>query len=501
MQLTLKLVLAALVGITLVQAVNGYLRVRREVEVFETDLAGDLEGYGKSTAVAMERAWRVGSADEAQRVLREVDEAEPHFQLNWVARDTIDAMLAAWPDAEPKHEQLEQGAAVVLGDTRTGSWFGERTVRVAVPVRVDGRLEGVISVEGSLALQGGQAGVFVKAQQDYVSQSVRDTLMSTLATLAATMIVLLAVGAYFVRRPIAHLIAGARRIGQGDLTTRIVLRQTDELGQLATELDHMRNELTVAQARVESEVRARTEAQVRAAVERERRKEAVDQLRHADRLGVVGRIASSLVHELGAPLQVIAGRARMVERDAAANEKIVENARIAREQSERITLLVRQLLDFSRKGGKPGDRAVVEEVVERTTKLLEPIATTSKVQLVVDVDANTAIVRGDAASLQQVLVNLAINAVQAMPDGGTLTVRTAVESSHARIDVEDTGVGMSDDTRAKIFTPFFTTKPPGQGTGLGLCVVDDIVKSCGGRIDVESTPGKGTRFRVELPLA
>jgi signal transduction histidine kinase len=146
---------------------------------------------------------------------------------------------------------------------------------------------------------------------------------------------------------------------------------------------------------------------------------------------------------------------------------------------------------------------VVSEVVDRTTKLLSPIAEHAKVALIVDALPleKAPVVRGDAAQLQQVLVNLAINAVQAMPDGGTLTVRTSVDDVTARIDVEDTGIGMSHETLGRIFTPFFTTKPAGQGTGLGLCVVDDIVKSCGGTISVESELGKGSRFRVELPLA
>ena len=487
MRLTLKLVLAALLGITVVQAANGFFRVQRELDLFESDLAGDLKGYGHSVALSMERAWRHGGEEEALIVLDEMRGGVPHFDMRWLPRGALSRALLQQSDGEGLHAALERGEPVVYATAPRH--MRDRLVVVAVPVRPEGELEGALELAASL-----------KDQEDYVDRSIVTSVASAAATLAATALILLAVGAWFVRRPIGQLIDGTKRIGAGDLQTAIALPQRDEIGELAGALDHMRGDLSSARLRIESEVAARTEAQVRAELEGARRREALDQLRHADRLTVVGRLASSLVHEMGAPLQVISGRARMIERDGAAPEKVVENARIAREQSERITQLVRQLLDFSRKGGKPGDRAVVEEVLDRTTKLLEPIAHHAKVALVVERGA-PAIVRGDAAQLQQVLVNLAINAVQAMPEGGTLTVRTVVEDGHARIDVVDTGVGMTDETRARIFTPFFTTKPPGQGTGLGLCVVDEIVKSCGGRVDVQSAVGKGSRFSVELPLA
>ncbi len=493
MRLTLKLLLAALVGITVVQALNGYLRVDRELRLFETDLAGDLRGLGRAVAIGMERAWDRGGEEEARIVLDEMRSAIPHFDLRWVPHANLDRALAAMPNGMELHKQLAAGEPVTYGaEPNSVRETRDRIVVVAVPVRPDGDLEGVVEIAGSL-----------KDQQDYVDRSIITTLAAAAGTLAATALILFIVGAWFVRRPTSQLISGASRIGRGDLDTVISLPQRDELGRLAAALDQMRGNLAAARARVESEVAARTEAQVRAEIERERRKEAVDQLRHADRLAVVGRLASSLVHELGAPLQVIAGRARMIERDSAAPAQVMENARIAREQSERITQIVRRLLDFSRKGGKPGDRAVVTEVVQRTTQLLEPIAEHAKVNLVVDAQASdrAPVVRGDAAQLQQVLVNLAINAVHAMPDGGTLTVRSTSDGERARIDVEDTGVGMSDETKRRLFVPFFTTKPPGQGTGLGLCVADEIVKSCGGTLRVESEVGKGSRFTVELPLA
>jgi signal transduction histidine kinase len=223
------------------------------------------------------------------------------------------------------------------------------------------------------------------------------------------------------------------------------------------------------------------------------------QLRHADRLATIGQLAAGTAHELNEPLGSVLGFAELIKnshrlpKQARSDlEKIIEAALHARE-------VIRKLMIFSRQ--MPTQRAAVHlnELVEKGLTFLESRCAKEGIRMVREMDRDLPEIVGDASQLHQVLVNLVVNAIQAMPHGGTLTVRTLKRNGEAELVVEDTGTGMSEEILKQIFVPFFTTKQVGQGTGLGLAVVHGIVTAHGGTIEVESKVGKGTRFRVRLP--
>jgi signal transduction histidine kinase len=223
------------------------------------------------------------------------------------------------------------------------------------------------------------------------------------------------------------------------------------------------------------------------------------QLRHADRLATIGQLAAGAAHELNEPLGSILGFAELaknlhrVPKQAKSDlEKIIEGALHARE-------VIRKLMIFARQ--MPTQKAPVNlnELVEKGLYFLESRCTQEGIELVREIGADLPQIFGDASQLHQVLVNLVVNAIQAMPGGGTLTIRTRKDNEDAVLIVEDTGIGMSEEVLRQIFVPFFTTKQVGQGTGLGLAVVHGIVTSHGGAIQVDSEVGKGTRFKVRLP--
>jgi two-component system, NtrC family, sensor kinase len=279
-------------------------------------------------------------------------------------------------------------------------------------------------------------------------------------------------------------------VGTGDLTGPLQLGQRDELGQLATEINLMCERL---------------------AAERSARESATEQLRHADRLTTVGKLASGLAHELGTPLNVVQGRARLISDREVEGDEIGTSARIVLEQAERMTALIRQLLDFARPRPLHKARLNATALVARVCELVGTIARKARVTLQQPPIDDSLRVEADEGQLHQVVTNLVINAIHAMPDGGPveLTVRAVeqappahVDSTSTRwivIDVRDHGVGMTDETRSRIFEPFFTTKEAGEGTGLGLSVSWGIVREHGGWIDVESAPGAGSTFHVFLP--
>jgi signal transduction histidine kinase len=315
-----------------------------------------------------------------------------------------------------------------------------------------------------------------------------------------------ALGSSIVGRPVRALVDQARRIGAGDLGIVQDLTQHDEIAELGREMNAMSSKLSDANARLVAETAGRVHA--------------LQQLRHAERLVTVGKLASGIAHELGTPLNVVSGRAKMISQNPASDEAIRNNARIVMEQSQRMAQIIRQLLDFAR-AGKPNKASVdLRHLASSTLSMLRPIADKKRVTLDFDSHEPVPEVVADAAQLQQVVTNLVVNAVQASSEGCQVEVglRTAqgarrpvnagsstpAEPERARgfvcITIADHGSGMGEPTLERIFEPFFTTKDVGEGTGLGLAVTYGIVQEHGGFITVESKLGEGSRFEVYLPL-
>ena len=225
-----------------------------------------------------------------------------------------------------------------------------------------------------------------------------------------------------------------------------------------------------------------------------------EQLRHADRLATIGQLAAGVAHELNEPLSSILGFAQLASRA----EGLPERARIDLQKTISGVLyareIVKKLMLFARQT-PPSKRPVsLNAVIEEGLDFLASRCAKQGVEVVRHLDSRLPMVTVDPGQMQQVLVNLIVNAVQAMPEGGTLTIRTSLLGGVVRLVVEDTGFGMSRDVVSKIFLPFFTTKDVDQGTGLGLSVVHGIVTAHGGTVTVSSALGQGSRLEVRLPF-
>jgi two-component system NtrC family sensor kinase len=225
-----------------------------------------------------------------------------------------------------------------------------------------------------------------------------------------------------------------------------------------------------------------------------------EQLMHADRLATIGQLAAGVAHELNEPLTNILGFAQLAgkspELPAQAQRdisRIVDLALHAREVTKKLLLFARQT-PF-KKG-----RVNLNDIVEDGLYFFEARCEKAGIELVRSLAADLPEIVADPAQLNQALVNLTTNAVQAMPQGGRLTIQTRASEDDVFLVVEDTGAGMSEDTAKQIFVPFFTTKDVGEGTGLGLSVVHGIVTLHGGAISVESALGQGSRFEIRLPV-
>jgi two-component system NtrC family sensor kinase len=226
-----------------------------------------------------------------------------------------------------------------------------------------------------------------------------------------------------------------------------------------------------------------------------------DQLRHADRLATIGQLAAGLAHELNEPLGNILGFAQLAGKDASLSKQAANDMEKIVRASLHVREVIHNLLIFARQTLPLKARVNLNEIVEVSLSFLESRCAKAGIELVRTLTPDLPEIEADKSQLQQVLVNLAVNAVQAMPEGGKLTIETAASQSYISLVVKDTGIGMTEDVKIKIFTPFFTTKDVDQGTGLGLAVVHGIVTSHGGSILVESEVGHGARFEIRLPAA
>lgn len=308
--------------------------------------------------------------------------------------------------------------------------------------------------------------------------------------------------ALFVRRPVHRLIAGTERIARGDLGTTLEVGPRDELGQLAWAFNRMTFDLAAAQAENE-EWAGKLERKVIEETEKVSRTQR--QVVHMEKMASLGTLAATVAHELNNPLAGILNYAKLVERSLAEGDATPEEREEVRRflhviqtEAARCGKIVRNFLLFARHSGGEMVLQFLNPIVEHALAVVRHHLEMRRVELSWTPLAGDDQLTCDPGQLQQALVDLFVNAVEAMPEGGALTVAVRAVEGTLEIAVADTGVGIPEEALPRIFEPFYTTKHA-SGSGLGLSVVYGIVERHGGRIDVDSELGKGTVFRLLLP--
>jgi len=315
-----------------------------------------------------------------------------------------------------------------------------------------------------------------------------------------------------IYRPVHAILQTMRRAEAGDLQARAPVTTHDEMGALSLGLNallarirEMTEALEAEQDRLEKLVR---EATAELSERNQQLQEAnrqlfaiQQQLLHLERLAAAGHLAAQFAHEIGTPLNLISGHIQLL-RARTQDEEGLRRLTIILGQIERIERIGRRMLDATRRS-RPGPLPMrVEPLLQQVAEIIAPTLQERQIEVRVVLAPDLPEIRGSPEQLQQVLLNVIVNSMEAMPEGGCLTLRAFAEGDHAvSIECEDTGVGMSPDVVNRIFEPFFTTKPNGRGTGLGLFIVRQIVREHGGEITVRSEPGRGTLVRLTFPVA
>ncbi|MGH7279146.1 MAG: ATP-binding protein [Candidatus Rokuibacteriota bacterium] len=291
--------------------------------------------------------------------------------------------------------------------------------------------------------------------------------------------------------PLARLLSGIHRVSEGQLEPSLPVVRHDELGRLALAFNQMGQRLKTARQEL--------------VTENERAVQLERQLRHADSLAVAGRLASDIAHEIGTPLNIVSGRAEILLETLSRDDERRRDLTAIIEQIDRITTVIRSLLDTVR-SQVPEVRAVaLTDVLDRLWPLMEPAARRRGLRLVASVPRDLPPLRADPKQLQQVLINVLVNALEASPRNSETRLTAAALARGPRdgvaIAISDNGSGIPAGGLARVFDPFFTTKPAGHGTGLGLAISRDIVRAHGGDITIASRENEGTTVTVWLPRA
>lgn len=311
---------------------------------------------------------------------------------------------------------------------------------------------------------------------------------------------------FMINRPVRQLTKGTEEIIRGNLAHRIPIRSRDELGVLAESFNEMTEELQRARNEIVEWTRTLEERVDQKTNELQR---AQRNMIHVEKMASLGQLASTVAHELNNPLEGVLTYAKLLKKKLGAEnlppghaEEIQSELSLIADETARCGGIVKNLLLFSRQKVGEMKEEDVRSVVQRSVQLIRHHLQMNNIKLEVNVPESPLSAFCDPQQLEQAILALEINAVESMPEGGTLTIRlrTVVEKETVELSVTDTGCGIREDDLPHVFEPFFTTKEGGKGTGLGLAVVYGIVQRHGGSVDVHSRVNRGSTFTIALPI-
>ena len=309
-------------------------------------------------------------------------------------------------------------------------------------------------------------------------------LLKNLVIIGLAIVILASLGGVVVSRritgPLERLSRAVQKVAKGNFEVNVDIQSKDEIGRLSRSFNDMADELNVREHSL---------------------KKAQLALVQSEKMAAVGTLSAGLAHEVKNPLSAVLGYAQLAKRKIEQPELVKKHLDIIENETRRCNEIIGNLMQFSRQEKGDFSQISVNEVVAKAIGIVDHQLSLNAVRIEANLDESLPPILGNANQLQQVLMNLAINAQHAMgEDGGKLSIETAIEDDIVTITVDDTGPGIPDDVAANIFEPFFTTKAAGEGTGLGLSVSYGIIQDHKGEILVSRAPSGGARFEIQLPV-
>ncbi|MDD5222648.1 MAG: ATP-binding protein [bacterium] len=487
MKISTKVILVLISASIVLFGVYGALRVRAEKQTFIRRAKNNTRLLGRTLQSATENALRDHHIENIQKTFEMLTSVEPAVEAI-VFNPQLEPMAAS-KDVIKNNPGFQSVAKLTIEKREEYLQLhpldDPDSVIIGLPLNsVEGNLAGVLIVNNSLF-------EMKKTSNSTILEIIK---LLTIIIFINTLVIFI-FGTFYIRRPLEGLTGAMKKVRSGELQPVHFAQRKDETGMLANEYNHMVEELQKARQLLAEEAE-QSRAQQRA-------------LQRADKLISIGRLAAGVAHEIGSPLQVLSGRARVMVEENLAPEETKHNAKILVEQIERITRIVEQLLQFARQRPVQKNEISLREVIKPVIDLLGYEARHHGISVTLASDSSVPSVYADPDQIQQVVFNLVSNSILATSEGGRISVNITSgtikvaekkeENPSARLIFVDTGKSIPPDILPHIFEPFFTTRAEDGGTGMGLAIVQSIIQEHDGRISVETKAGIGTRFIVDLP--
>lgn len=480
--MSLRLKMIAAIGAILLAVIVIYavIAARSQTEQLRTLARREAELIASVTERAIAHEMLEGKSDEVQALLEKIGE-----QPDLASIQVLDPEGVVRRSARPE----DAGKRLTVGGKRVDVarpapiWdYEAKTVGILRPIANSPPCYACHSSEqpirGFVHASVSFAGVAPEVERNLV-----DAILPAVLALAAAGLL---IGLYFslaIGRRVDHLSSAMSRVEAGDLGVRVGDAVPDELGRLGKSFDGMVSRLAGAKRQLENRH--------------------AEEIRRAEHLAAIGKLAAGVAHEINNPLAGMQNCVRTLFKWVGKDQRQAQYLEMLEEGLSRMARTVRQLLDFARESPPRMSRVNVASLLGRCLSLLDHELAERKISCAPSLGDELPEVSGDSQQLEQVFLNLLMNALEAMNEGGTLTVTAGLRGAENRlleVIVGDTGAGIPPEHLSRIFDPFFTTKEVGKGTGLGLSVSYGIVRAHGGSIEVESEPGKGSTFKVLLPV-
>lgn len=494
---TTRLIILLMLALMVITGFTDYTRLVSEREQLVAQSREDQRIFAETLALAVRQNLRRGrTTDELADLLGDL-----------TARPGLVAVAIYAPDAQVVAHTVAAGVQVPQADDLVRLSLAEReAVSVVVDMPSGSILRYVQPFRWPAAGRSGAIEVrqTLREMERQFRRAVRATIVSRLVVLALFVLSVVVLTRWSIARPIRALVAAARAVGRGDLDQRIPVPRQDDIGELAAEFNRMAENLQGAKAEL-----------VRQAEERLRLEQEVQQ---AQKLAAVGMLAAEVAHEIGTPLNVISGRAEVLDRAVPREHPERRHLDVILSQAERIKGIIHALLDYTRPRRPTLRPEPILPIVGRVASILMDRSHRRGVRLQLELPIGLPSVMADPEHLQQVFLNLILNALDVTEKGGTVRITTGPDpelppegrgsivrgratAPALAIHVIDGGKGLTAEELDHVFEPFFSTKGRGQGTGLGLPITEEIVRAHRGEIEMLSIPGRGTEAVVRIPLA
>ncbi len=466
-------------GRTVVQAVEqnlAYLPIHSKGVLTEVDISAE---FGRNVVQLL----KTGGFAEAVIVNRR---GAPIFRRKSSSGDG-DGGIAQAREAM----NLGEWSTELSGTTWGVIWISSKRLRISAPLVAGGR---------------NIAGISIATPLGPLYQDLRKTQKIILLYILLDTIVLAIVGIYLlsriVVRPIHKLLRLTAEYKEGELVPSLAQSSRDEIGELTRSLNVMLGRLQDNKKELKEHINSLEKANLELG-------QAQDEILRSEKLASVGRLAAGIAHEIGNPIGIVLGYLELMQRDDIEEEERADFLNRIEKEISRVNMIIRQLLDFSRPStGKP-EKTHVHEIIKRTVEILKPQPMMEGIAILLQLRATSDVMHADPQQLQQVFLNIIMNAGDAHtagePGQGTTeekSIRIETRDSDGSIVLKfaDNGPGIASEELVHIFDPFYTTKDPGEGTGLGLSVSYRIVEALGGTLHAESSEGEGTTIIIRLPL-